>query len=432
MMSKHMKQIERNQIRFGLDTGKSISQIANEVGKDRSTIAREIKKHAQTVDKGAPGRIKNRCVNRTVCNQFQVCADLPDCTRKCSTCAYCNNNCPHFVEEKCPLLDNPPYVCNGCKSQHICTLMKRFYLPDIAWKEYRDTLTSAREGYNMTTLELRYTDTIVSPLIKRGQSIHNIFLYHGNELTVSESTVARLIKDRMLTVTVLDQQRVCKLKPRKRKAKQKKVDRQCRVGRTYFDFQSYMKNHPGLEAVQSDTVIGRVGGTSLLTVIFPKSDLMLAFLCNCHTAAAVRYWFDCLFEALTPAFAGILSVILTDNGSEFSDPQALEITSDGTQRAHVFYCDPMASWQKPEVERNHEFIRLILPKGSSFDHLTQEMVGLMMSHINSYSRPSLGNRSPFEVFAFMYGQECLERLLRLTCQTVIAPDLICLKPDLLR
>lgn len=132
-----------------------------------------------------------------------------------------------------------------------------------------------------------------------------------------------------------------------------------------------MKDHPDSEAVQTDTVIGRIGGKSLLTVIFPKSELMLAFLCDCHTAVAVRYWFDHLFEALTPSWAVILNVILTDNGSEFSDPLALETASDGTQRAHVFYCDPMASWQKPQVERNHEFIRLILPKGSSFDHLTQ-------------------------------------------------------------
>lgn len=65
----------------------------------------------------------------------------------------------------------------------------------------------------------------------------------------------------------------------------------------------------------------------------------------------------------------------------------------------------MASWQKPHVERNHEFIRLIRPKGASFDDLTQEKVGLMMSRINSYVRASLGDRSPLEVFAFLHGQD---------------------------
>lgn len=235
-MSKHMDQSDRNQICFGLDTGKNINQIARELGKDRSTIAREIKKHAQPVDKRAPHRIKNRCVNRTACNHFHVCEDRPVCTRKCSTCAHCNDHCPDFVEEKCQLLHNPPYVCNGCQSQHSCVLMKRFYQPDVAEKEYRDTLSQAREGYNMTTLELRRTDEIVSPLIKQGQSVHHIIVHQGDQLTVSESTIARLIKDRMLTATVLDQQRVCKLKPRKSRRVPKRIDRKCRIGRTYTDY----------------------------------------------------------------------------------------------------------------------------------------------------------------------------------------------------
>ena len=92
----------------------------------------------------------------------------------------------------------------------------------------------------------------------------------------------------------------------------------------------------------------------------------------------------------------------------------------------------MASWQKPHAERNHEFIRLIRPKGASFDDLTQEKVGLMMSHINSYVRPSLGGRSPFEVFAFLHGQDTLERLLPLVCQSQIPPEQIVLKPSLLK
>ena len=91
----------------------------------------------------------------------------------------------------------------------------------------------------------------------------------------------------------------------------------------------------------------------------------------------------------------------------------------------------MASWQKPHVERNHEFIRMILPKGTSFDKLSQEDIGRVMSHINSYSRPSLGDKSPFQTFAFLHGQKLLDALLRLSCQTVIPPEKIVLKPSLL-
>ncbi|MEF9896321.1 MAG: IS30 family transposase, partial [Clostridia bacterium] len=96
------------------------------------------------------------------------------------------------------------------------------------------------------------------------------------------------------------------------------------------------------------------------------------------------------------------------------------------------YCDPMASYQKPQVERNHEFIRTVLPKGTSFDSLSQMDIDLMMAHVNSYGRPALGDKSPFEMFAFLYGKKLLDKLLRLTCQRVIPANEIILKPALLR
>ena len=45
-------------------------------------------------------------------------------------------------------------------------------------------------------------------------------------------------------------------------------------------------------------------------------------------------------------------VILTDNGVEFENPNALEHTRPRLIRTHVFFCDPQASWQKPHVENN--------------------------------------------------------------------------------
>ena len=63
------------------------------------------------------------------------------------------------------------------------------------------------------------------------------------------------------------------------------------------------------------------------------------------------------------------------------------------------------------MERNHEFIRLVLPKGTayteptSFDGLTQDMASLMMSHVNSYVRDGLGDRTPYDLFAAEFGED---------------------------
>lgn len=124
----------------------------------------------------------------------------------------------------------------------------------------------------------------------------------------------------------------------------------------------------------------------------------------------------------------MFEVILTDNGVEFSDPLSLEIDSlTGEKRLSVFYCHPYASREKGACEKNHEYIRYILPKGSIFDCLSQEDIFLMMSHVNSTIRPSVKG-SPYDFMALTFGKEVLD-LLQIK---KIDPKLINLTPSLLK
>jgi IS30 family transposase len=222
--------------------------------------------------------------------------------------------------------------------------------------------------------------------------------------------------------------RVCRLKPRKAKPVEHKVDNTCRIGRTYAAYTEFMEQFD-VQAVEIDSVIGRVGGKVLLTLMFKSCDFMLAFLRNRNTSQSVIDVFNDLYERLgTDCFKSLFPVLLGDNGSEFSNPKAIEYDAEGNQRTRIFYCDPYASYQKPNVELNHEFIRKILPKGKSFDDLTQEDINLMMSHINSYSREKLNDKSPFEAFGFLYGYDVLKKLDLFHVQ----PNEIFLKPALLK
>ena len=106
----------------------------------------------------------------------------------------------------------------------------------------------------------------------------------------------------------------------------------------------------------------------------------------------------------------LIPLILTDNGSVFSNPGAIESDRQGTPRTRIFYCDPSSPGQKGSAEKNHEFIRHVLPKETSFDTLEQADISLLMDHINSYSRESLGNKYPYEMFEFLYGSRTLQAL----------------------
>ena len=55
-------------------------------------------------------------------------------------------------------------------------------------------------------------------------------------------------------------------------------------------------------------------------------------------------------------------------------------------------------------------IRRILPKGTSFDSLSQADVNKVLSHTNSYARKKLNDKSPFESFSFLFGKDILDML----------------------
>lgn len=156
---------------------------------------------------------------------------------------------------------------------------------------------------------------------------------------------------------------------------------------------------------------------------------MLAFLRDANTSKSVTDIFAYLYEVLGDRiFKNLFPVILTDNGSEFSNPKAIEepdILSG--LKTRIFYCDAGKPYQKGAIEVNHELIRRILPKGARLDQLTQEDINRMMNHINSYKRKKLNNRSPYETFSFYHGEDVLHKL---RCEPV-APGDILLKPSLL-
>ena len=183
------------------------------------------------------------------------------------------------------------------------------------------------------------------------------------------------------------------------------------------------------ELKQLDSVEGIKGGSVLLTIHFVLPKLQLAFLRDANDSKSVTDIFDALYKLLGfENFAKILPICLADNGTEFSDPFGIEADSDGVIRSRLFYCDPSSPGQKGACENNHEFIRRIIPKSTDLGQYTQSQIDIMMDHINSYGRPELGDKSPYEMFEFYYGKEILDLL----GVHKIVPNEIILKPELLK
>ena len=425
---KHLTIEDRIYIQNELDKGTSFKDIARFLCKDPTTISKEVKarRSSDWFHKGTFLNAKNFCTKRFRCKKTNACNKILLCGVKCASCPTCNQTCPDFQKECCSKLDRAPYVCNGCsKKINHCTIAHKYtYNARFADRKYRECLKDSRSGIAMTRQELHKKDKIITPLINQGQSPYQIVANHP-ELNLSVRSVYNYLDMGLLTARNVDLKRKVKFKPRK-VHKSQISDRRVFNGRTYADFQQLH-----LESfVEMDTVHSAVGSSkTLLTFFFTREKLFLAFLMNRNTEGSVRLVLDRLEKRFgTFDFLTLFEYILTDRGAEFGDPDSLETGVTGIQRTNIYYCDPMRSGQKGGIEQAHTMLRMILPKRTTFEFLTQWDVNLITSHINSTPRESLNGRTPYDVALEAFGEDVLKafQLRR------IDPDKVILTPKLIR
>ena len=433
-MGKHIDLDIRSEIQTGLKEKKTFAEIAIGIGKSTSTVSREVYRNRYFVhhDNVATLQTKNVCTKRFTCNIKENCKSKA-CFRRnknCKLCGMCNNNCDTFEEEVCGKYDQAPFVCNGCAKKPRCPLSKWLYDARKANEKYREKLSDSRKGISLDDAELKCLDGIVSPLLKKGQSVRYICSHKGEEIAVSDKTIYKYIEQGLLNADLFDLKRRVQRRSRKKAGPPKLVDRKCRADRTYDDYKLYMSEHPDTAVVQMDTVEGRRGGKVILTLLFTNCNLQLGFLRDHNDAASVTKIFDELRETLDDKeFIKLFPVILVDRGSEFSDPKKIEVDfKTGEIQSRVFYCDPQNTNQKSHCEKNHEHIREVVPKGRSLDTYIQDDIITMMNHINSYGREKYNFKSPLDLFESIYGTKIVKKL----GIKRIPANAICLTPKLLK
>ena len=428
---KHMTLENRITIETGLNAGKSLKAIAQEINNDPSTISKEIKKHRTKQPHNSYGEKLARCAIMASCHRTNICNSAAAyCHRECKRCNRCFSHCPDYIpfDYHCSKLDKAPFVCNACPKKSGCRLDKAYYRSQTAHKQYRSVLVESRTGINISEEGLAILDGIVSPLIRQGQSPYAILNSHP-EITQCEKTLYNYIDQGALSVGNLDLPK--KVVYKVRSVHQSEIcDSGIFEGRTYKDYQEYICLYPDTRVVEMDTVVGCEGSHKvLLTWHFNPAGFMVAYLLDSKESCHVEAVFDAVNHAIgTYLFSYVFQVILTDRGGEFQHPDKLECGIDNIIRTSIYYCDPMCSWQKPHCEKNHEYIRKICPKGSSFDDYTQEDIRLMMSHINSSPRESLGGLTPIKLAQMTLPVELMDYFGLST----IKPDNVVLTPELLK
>ena len=396
----HLSYEDRKNIEDGLNQNKSINQISKEINRSHSTVIREIDRNK------IYSKSNNWCTNKKYEN--------PDYDFHCSK------------------LDKTPYVCNGCKSRSGCRKERYTYYARKADDMYRETKSDSRKGINLTPEEVFKINEVITPLVKKGQTINHLYINHPDILDFSKPSFYNYVNNGVFEFKPLDFPRIVKYKKRKNNSKRRtRKEREIRINRTYDDFKEYISNNPDVNIVEMDTVEGiQSESDCFLTLLWRKSKFMLIFKLQEQTTAEVTRIFDYLQETLPyEVYKYLFQVILTDNGHEFFDVVNIECYhKTGEVITRLFFCDSHASWQKGIIEKNHEFIRYILPKGSSFKNITQQDCNLIMNNINNLSRDSLNSKTPYEAMLFLCDQSTLDLL---NCHH-INPDDVILNETLLK
>jgi len=424
--NKHLTIEDRIVIQNGLYAGESFASIGRRLNVSTSTVTREVKSNRTVfVPKGKEDW--NLCVHSAECDMTGICGKACSIA-SCRSCARvrCNDVCPEYLERVCPRIARAPYVCVDCRRMFNCRHAHARYSATEAQLSYACRLAESREGISLSPAQLESLVRFVRARLRQGWSIAAIWAVDGDRLPVCERTMYTYIEDGLMGLANIDLPKKVRYRPRKAVSGARPVDRD---GRSYSDFLD-LPADVRARAVQMDTVIGRrTDFKCILTLHFPAVELQLMVLLDDHACEAVVGALDWIEGIVgTAEFARLFGVILTDRGVEFGDFEAIERSALGSgRRCRVFYCDPLASHQKASCERNHGLIRRVLPKGTSFEGLTQFDVSTVASAVNGYPRGSLGGKTPLQAAAGLLPGKLLDEMgvVRMRADDVI------MKPSLL-
>jgi IS30 family transposase len=420
----HLTLAERQIIETGIRNGSTKKAIADTIGKDKSTVGKEISLHIYP---------KAKCKYPIDCALFQKCKD--------KNSYHCNNGCENYQKFACKRRDRSPGACNGCDTYKSCHYDKFYYTADIAEHEYREQLVNSRIGVNATVNEIRELGISIKPLLEQGQSPYVILRNHP-EIDLCERTLYNYIEngvfqDAGVSINSLS----LKMQVRRKATKTKKTEYAPRKdmsylkGRTKADLDAFMEENPNASVVEMDTVYNDISkGPFIQTFKFLKYDLLFCVLHPFKDTEHMRQGILLLESILgEDIFNREVMVIKTDRGSEFILGDETELRDDGTRRTRIFYCDPMASWQKGSLENIHEMLRQICPKDCDLYALgldSQQKADRISSHINSYPKEKLIGKSSFQLLEF-FSPDMAKRFYDYGLSP-IDPDHVTLKPYILK
>ncbi len=263
MNNKKMKLEDRLVIECYTEASFPFTAICEKINFSYVAVAQEIKKRSIII----PAKEIDHCYGRLCQNRL--------------TCEYhkvkhrCPKRCLNFTLIVCPKLRSRPFACNGCPNIDTCILERKVYSAvDSNYMAEYDREMAHKGPLAITVTELKKINDLVSPLIKKGLSIKEIYIKYQNSFNFSERTLRNYIKYGILDARPIDLKRTVIRKYSelyKKRDKTQIKDASILVGRTYESFKKFIKEND-VTIFEIDTVIGKKTDKYCILTIFERKS----------------------------------------------------------------------------------------------------------------------------------------------------------------
>ena len=212
-------------------------------------------------------------------------------------------------------------------------------------------------------------------------------LFSGKEFTTK--TFYNWVEDGLVRVKNID----LLLKVR-RKASRPRHERKKKLGKSIEERPAAVAGGEEFGHWEGDGIVGKGQQGHLITLVERKLGIGMLFNAGNKARGHIVEILDGLQQRYGEHFSAIFKSITFDNGPEFSDSPAMERDN----RTQVYYAHPYSSFERGTNENWNGIVRRFVPKGSSFDCLTDQDMHRIANYINTLPRKRFGYKTPIELW----------------------------------
>lgn len=180
----------------------------------------------------------------------------------------------------------------------------------------------------------------------------------------------------------------------RRKPKNPRRERKRALGKSIDERPEKVNTREEFGHWEGDGIVGKGKKGQLISLVERKIGIGLLFHAETRESNKIVEVLDTLQGVCAGHFKEIFKTITFDNGPEFSNSTGME----NDARTQVYYAHPYSSYERGTNENWNGIVRRFIPKGKSFEDLTQEDLQRISYYINTLPRKRFGYRTPLDLW----------------------------------